>query len=154
MQLSKLAALNARRGAYVEEVERGLATVPGLRPIHLGGPQRGGYYASRCATFRRVGGASREKMVERHQPGRCAGQRVGLSAAAPAPIFAQGFDLFTGNRGPLCGDYAGYREGDLPVTERMHGELIFLPVLSDPIPGAAELIVSSLRRASEIVTTL
>ncbi|NLD44644.1 MAG: DegT/DnrJ/EryC1/StrS family aminotransferase [Chloroflexi bacterium] len=156
VQLSKLAALNARRGAYVEEVERGLATVPGLRPIPTSeGSQRGGYYAFPVRYVpEEVGGASREKMIEAINRAGVPAKESGYQLLHRLPIFAQGFDLFTGNRGPLCGDYAGYREGDLPVTERMHEELIFLPVLSDPIPGAAELIVSSLRRASEIVATL
>jgi len=153
VQLNKLDALNARRGRYVEEVEAGLAEVPGLRPIPTSpGSQRGGYYGFPVRYVpEEVGGASLEKMVE-------AINRCGVPATASPyvllhrlPLFAQGFDLFTGNRGPLAGDYKGYKEGDFPVTEKMISELIFLPVLSDPIPGAAGLIVEALKRAAELV---
>ncbi|MDZ7373888.1 MAG: hypothetical protein ONB23_07935, partial [candidate division KSB1 bacterium] len=62
-------------------------------------------------------------------------------------IFAQGFDVFTRNRGPLCGDYPGYREGDFPATEDVHRRLIFFPMLSDPVPGAVEKILGIVRDA-------
>jgi len=156
VQLNKLSALNARRGHYVEEVEAGLAEVPGLKAIPTSpGSQRGGYYGFPVRyVAEEVGGASTAKMIE-------AINRAGVPANPSPyallhrlPLFAQGFDLFTGNRGPLAGDYPGYREGDLPVTEKMISELIFLPVLSDPIPGAARLIVDSLKRAVELVRQL
>ncbi|MCD6520937.1 MAG: DegT/DnrJ/EryC1/StrS family aminotransferase [Anaerolineae bacterium] len=156
IQLEKLAQLNARRGAYVEAVEQGLAEVPGLEPIPtIPGSQRGGYYGFPVRyVAEEVGGASLEKMVE-------AINRAGVPATTcpypllhTLPLFAEGFDLYTGNRGPLAGDYAGYKKGDLPATEKLVSELIFLPVLSDPIPGAAELIVKSLREAAELVRKL
>ncbi len=156
VQLNKLSALNARRGRYVEEVEAGLAEVPGLKPIPTSaGSQRGGYYGFPVRyVAEEVSGASTAKMIE-------AINRAGVPANPSPyallhrlPLFAQGFDLFTGNRGPLAGDYPGYKEGDLPITEKMVSELIFLPVLSDPIPGAARLIVDSLKRAAELVRQL
>jgi dTDP-4-amino-4,6-dideoxygalactose transaminase len=64
-------------------------------------------------------------------------------------IFSEGFDLFTRNRGPLCGDYQGYREGDFPVTEEIFKRLLFLPMLSDPVPEAVDKIVTMLQRGIE-----
>ncbi|HKJ67513.1 MAG TPA: hypothetical protein VKA68_06115, partial [bacterium] len=68
-------------------------------------------------------------------------------------LFAEGFDMFTRNRGPLGGDYQGYKEGDFPVTEDVYKRLIFLPMLSDPVPGAAErvgdMLEQAIRRAVE-----
>jgi dTDP-4-amino-4,6-dideoxygalactose transaminase len=150
VQFKKLAALNARRAQYVQEVEAGLAEVPGLAPIPSSpGSQRGGYYGFPVRyTAGETGGAPLAKMIE-------AINRAGVPATASPypllhrlPLFAQGFDIFTGNRGPLCGDYQGYREGDLPVTEKLLNELIFLPVLSEPIPGAAQVIVDCLKKAA------
>ena len=156
VQLEKLAALNRRRGGYIEEVEAGLAHVPGLEPVPtLPGTERGGYYGFPVRYVpQQVSGAPPEKMIE-------AINRAGVPAnACPyallhrLPLYAQGFDLYGRGRGPLSGDYEGYKEGDLPVTERLVSELIFLPVLSDPIPGAAQLVVDSLKRAVEMVRSL
>jgi perosamine synthetase len=156
IQFGKLAALNARRGQYIAEVEAGLAKVPGLKPIPTSpGSQRGGYYGFPVRYVPgEVGGAPVDKMIEAINR---AGVPANPSPYAPLhrlPLFAQGFDLFTGNRGPLSGDYPGYKEGDLPITEAMVSELIFLPVLSDPVPGAAKLIVETCQRASALVPSL
>jgi len=64
-------------------------------------------------------------------------------------IFAEGFDIFTQNRGPLCGDYMGYKEGDFPLTEDVYRRLIFLPLLSEPKPDAVGKIRGMLERAVE-----
>ena len=66
-------------------------------------------------------------------------------------IFRDGFDLFTRNRGGLSEGYRGYKEGDLPVTEQMVKRLIFLPVLSDPVSGAAERVIEAIRKTAERV---
>ena len=149
IQLNKLDALNARRGEYVREVEAGLAHIPGLEPIPTSpGSERGGYYGFPVRYIAdEVGGAPTEKMIE-------AINRAGVPARAcpypllhRLPLFADGFDFYGRDRGPLSGDYPGYQEGDLPVTEKLVAELIFLPVLSDPIPGAAQLILDGIEKA-------
>ena len=156
VQLHKLPALNARRGAYVAEVEAGLGEVAGLQPVLSSpGSERGGYYGFPMRYVpEEAGGAPVEKMIEAINR---AGVPANPSPYTPLhrlPLFEKGFDLFTRNRGPLSGDYRGYREGDLPVTERMVANLIFLPMLSEPAPGAARLIVEALKRAGEILRNM
>jgi dTDP-4-amino-4,6-dideoxygalactose transaminase len=151
VQLAKLNALNAKRGAYVQQIEAGLSQIPGLQPVPTAPEsQRGGYYGF-PVRYRpeQVGGAPLDKMIE-------AINRAGVPATTcpyellhRLPLFAQGFDLYGHGRGPLSGDYAGYQKGDLPITETLVSELVFLPVLSDPIPGAADLILDSLSKAAE-----
>ncbi|MFO7973192.1 MAG: DegT/DnrJ/EryC1/StrS family aminotransferase, partial [Candidatus Hydrogenedentota bacterium] len=66
VQTKKLDALNARRKAYIEAVEQGLADIPCLRPLTIyDGAERGGYYgfpviyeaveitAEKCGIFRK-----------------------------------------------------------------------------------------------------
>ncbi|HEV8131190.1 MAG TPA: hypothetical protein VGQ81_08050, partial [Acidobacteriota bacterium] len=63
--------------------------------------------------------------------------------------FAEGFDVFTRSRGPLSGDYSGYRTGDFPATEDVFGRLIFLPVLSEPVEGAVDKVVGILEKVAD-----
>ncbi|NOZ57598.1 MAG: DegT/DnrJ/EryC1/StrS family aminotransferase [Calditrichaeota bacterium] len=147
VQLRKLPELNRRRAAYVEAVEEGLREMPGLEPVATyEGSERGGFYG--FPTIHRPEehhGLSTQRFI-------AALREAGLNAG-PSPygllhrlkIFAEGFDVFTRGRGPLTGDYPGYKEGDFPVTEGVFERLVFLPILSDPVPGAVEKILGILR---------
>ena len=148
IQWKKLDQLNARRKAYVEAVEACLESIPGLKPIRVyPAAQRGGYYAFPVLHEpAHHGGLDTRLLLDRLR-------EQGLHVS-PSPygllhrmkLFAEGFDLFTRHRGPLGGDYPGYREGDLPVTEQAFQRLIFLPMLSDPVPDAVDRIVDMLKR--------
>jgi perosamine synthetase len=148
LQWKKLDQLNARRKAYVEAVEARLASIPGLKPVKVyPAAQRGGYYAFPVLHEpASQGGPDTRLLLEKLR-------EQGLHVS-PSPygllhrlkIFAEGFDLFTRQRGPLGGDYRGYREGDLPVTTEVFKRLIFLPMLSDPVPDAVDRIVDMLKR--------
>jgi dTDP-4-amino-4,6-dideoxygalactose transaminase len=151
VQLTKLGALNERRRCYFESVESAVEQIPGLQAVKIyPGAVRGGLYA-----FPLVhrpdehGGLTTVKFIE-------ALRAEGLNASHSPygllhrlKIFARGFDVFSENRGPLCGDYRGYEEGDFPVTEEIFGRLVFLPVLSDPLPGAVDKVIGILRRVAQ-----
>jgi perosamine synthetase len=151
-QLKKLDALLARRKAYVEEVEAGLEDVPGLRPIkRVAGAERGGYYgfpAVYCP----------DELNGLPLKNYCAAlQEMGINANATPyvnlhtlPLFAKGFDVFTRNRGPLCASegYLGYKAGDFPGAEYAAEHAVFLPMLSDPVPGAAKVVLNALREVA------
>jgi dTDP-4-amino-4,6-dideoxygalactose transaminase len=155
VQLNKLPDLNARRRAFVEAVEGELIDVPGICPVKVHeGAQRGGFYGFPMLHVPEESGVSTEAFI-------AALQAEGLPATASPypllhtlPFFRDGFDLFTRGRGPLSGDYPGYQEGDLLATEQMVERLVFLPVLSDPVPDAAERVVGAIRRASESMRSL
>lgn len=153
VQLDKLAELNRRRGAYIEEVEAGLAEISCLRPVKTyEGVQRGGYYGFPTHYDPdALGGLPRDRFLQAlEQAGVKA--HTGYGLLHRLAYFAEGFDLFGHNRGPLCGeDYKGYQEGDFPVTERMHANLVFLPVLSDPVPDAAKKILERIHKAVDAV---
>ena len=149
IQFQKLPELNRRRKAYIEFVEAHLNEIPGLEPVKkYDGAERGGFYAFPILHRpEKMGGISTQQMIRLMN-------EEGLHAATSPygllhglKVFAEGFDVFTRNRGPLSGDYPGYKEGDFPITEEVFRRLIFLPVLSDPVPGAAEKVVEMLDRA-------
>lgn len=149
VQFKKLGGLNASRKAYVEAVENSFESIPGLSPLKVyPKADRGGYYAFPVIHDpEQHRGVSTQKLIRMIQ-------EEGLNVSSSPygllhglKVFAEGFDIFKGNRGPLSGDYPGYKEGDLPVTEKIFQRLIFLPMLSDPVPGAAEKVAEMLKKA-------
>ena len=67
------------------------------------------------------------------------------------PIFQDGFDLFTGNRqAPV--QWTPYTDADFPVTDKMLAGLVFLPLLSDPAPGAVEKVLDAIRKVATAAT--
>jgi dTDP-4-amino-4,6-dideoxygalactose transaminase len=152
VQLDKLDGLNERRGTFIKAVEAGLAGVRGIQPVKVyEGAERGGFYGFPMLHVPSESGVSTEAFL-------AALQAEGLPAKGnPYPLlhtlalFRDGFDIFTRDRGPLAGDYQGYRADDLPVTVEMSRRLIFLPVLSDPVPGAADKVVEAIRRGAASV---
>ena len=157
VQLRKLLELNAKRGKYIEEVEAGLREIPGVKPIKVyDGAVRGGFYGFPMLHIpEESNGLSSQAFVDALRKEGLPVHLSGYPMLHRLPIFAEGFDLFTRNRGPLCGDYPGYKEGDFPVTEEMLQHLIFLPVLNDPVPEASERVLEAIRKvaynASELV---
>jgi len=151
VQLRKLKELNARRAKYIEEVEGGLEDIPGVKPVKVyEGAIRGGFYGFPIIHVpEEQDGLSTQAFVNALRQEGLSAHLSGYPLLHRLPIFAEGFDLFTRNRGPLCGDYPGYREGDFPVTEKMLEHLVFLPVLSDPVPDAAEQILKAIRKVAE-----
>ncbi len=150
VQLRKLGELNERRRKYIEEVENGLEDIPGVKKIKVyDGAVRGGFYGFPIIHVpEENNGLPTEEFVNALQKEGLPAHLSGYPLLHRLPIFAEGFDLFTRNRGPLCGDYQGYKEGDFPVTEEMIKHLVFLPVLSDPVPEASELVLESIRKVS------
>ena len=149
VQLRKLPELNAKRGGFIEAVEAGLAGVRGIKPVKVyEGAERGGFYGFPMLHVPEESGVTTEAFI-------AALNTEGLPVKGnPYPplhtlsMFRDGFDLFTGTRCGLSTDYAGYKAGDLPATEEMVRRLLFLPVLSDPVDGAADRVVEAIRRAA------
>ena len=154
VQLAKLDELNARRAAFITEVEAGLDAIPGLRPVKVyDGAERGGFYGFPVIHDPDVMGMSTQDYVERLNQ---AGLQVSLAPYPnlhELPLFAEGFDIFTRDRGPLCPSqgYKGYKLGDFPNAELAASRTIFLPRLSDPIPEAAGLVLETLQKIAESI---
>jgi dTDP-4-amino-4,6-dideoxygalactose transaminase len=148
VQWKKLDQLNARRKAYVEAVEARLTSVPGLKPVKVyPGARRGGYYAFPVIHEpEHHSGLETRLLLDRLREEGLAVSTSPYGLPHGWKILSEGFDLFMRGRGPLCGNYQGYRVGDLPVTEEVLGRLIFLPMLSDPVPEAVDRIVGMLER--------
>jgi len=155
VQMRKLDALNARRRAYIQAVRDGIRGIPGVVPIVSSeGGESAGFYGFPIRHIPdQMGGMTTEQFRQ------ALGERGVSAGACPypllhtLPLFAEGFDIYTRGRGPLCttemgGDYPGHQQGDFPVSEAEFPHLIFLKVLSDPVPDAAERVVAAIRDAA------
>ncbi len=149
-QLKKLDLLNARRRQYIEEVEAGLAEIPGLRPVQVyEGAERGGFYGFPVIHEPdRMNGVSTGQVIEALNRAGLGVTRSPYQNLHTLPLFAKGFDVFTRNRGPLSPSkgYRGYQPGDFPKAELSHERTVFLPLLSDPVPDAAGIVLNTVRR--------
>ncbi len=150
VQFKKLSTLNANRKIYVETVEEQLKGIPGFKPLRVyPKAERGGYYAFPIIHEPEFhNNIDTLKMIELIQNEGLSASKSPYSLLHRLLVFGKGFDIFTENRGPLCGDYPGYNEGDFPVSEKMYKNLIFLPILSNPVKGAADRVVDMLQKAA------
>jgi perosamine synthetase len=150
VQLRKLPALNVRRTAWVEAIEAGLADMPGLHPVKTyDGVRRGGFYGFPTLHVpEEQGGLSTKAFVQALRDEGLPATTSGYPLLHTLPLFRDGFDIYTRGRGPLAEGYHGYAPDDFPVTRQMHDHLVFLPVLSDPVPGAAEKVLAALRKVA------
>jgi len=159
VQLNKLPGLNLKRATFVEEMEAGMAEIPGLRPIPTAsGSKRGGFYGFPVLyRAEERDGVPRQTMIDVLRSEGVAVSSDSYGLLHLLPYFRDGFDLFGGGRGPICKTdrsgfdepWKGHETGDFPVTENTHEQLIFFPVLSDPIPGAAGKILEAVRKAMD-----
>lgn len=146
VQMDRLSDLNHGRRAFIEAVEAGLSGIPGLRPVSsYPGAERGGFHGFPLLHVpEENGGVDTAVLIAAITAAGVPAGPSGYPLLHRLPLFARGYDVFTRDRGPLGAGYPGYREGDFPRTEDMHRRLIFLPVLSDPAPEAAEIVLECL----------
>jgi dTDP-4-amino-4,6-dideoxygalactose transaminase len=150
VQLRKLAVLNDRRRAFVEEIEGRLDQVPGLRPVKVyPGAVRAGFYGFPVIHETEETGISTDDLVAALRAAGIKASKTPYPNLHDLPLFAKGFDIFTRNRGPLCpsNGWVCPKPGDFPMAELAQRRTVFLPCLSDPVPGAADTFFSALRDA-------
>ena len=177
VQLKKLDELNANRRAYIKEITDGLHEIPGVSPVErYEGAEPAGFYGFPIRYHQEeihglpapvfAEALRKEGVLANNNPyPLLVGDGVPLfSGTLPTnsnpypllhtlPLFTQGLDIYMKGRGPLCtadtgGTFKGYTAGDLPVTEKVCSELIFLPLLTKPVPGAGSGILTALRKVS------
>ena len=170
VQMQKLDALNAGRRAYIDEISEGLREVPGVYPVErYPGAEPAGFFGFPlryreeelhglpAPVFAHA--LRKEGVLANNNPYPAVvgdGQPVfsgGMSTNSnpypllhTLPLFAQGLDIYTEGRGPLGRDYAGYTAGALPTTERACSKLVFLPLLTNPVPRAVEGILTAIHK--------
>ena len=177
VQLDKLDELNRNRRAYIEEIIEGLEEISGVCPVdRYKGSEPAAFYGFPILYVQEemsglpapvfAEALRREGVLANNNPyPYVVGEGVPvISKDIPRnsnpypllhtlPLFSEGLDIFMNGRGSLCtaemgGDYEGYSVGDLPITEKVCSQLIFLPLLTKPVDGAAERILAAIRKVS------
>lgn len=177
VQLKKLDELNAGRRTYIQEISDGLQDISGVSPVNTyEGAEPAGFYGFPIRYHAdEVHGLAaplfaealrKEGVLANNNPyPLLVGDGVPLfSGSLPTnsnpypllhtlPLFTHGLDIYMNGRGSLCtadigGAFKGYAAGDLPVTEQACSQLIFLPLLTQPVAGAASRILTAIRKVS------
>jgi len=148
VQLRRLEQLNQGRRRWVDTIEAGLADVPGLTPLRrYPGAEPAGFYGFPLLHHPEcMGGMTTAELIAALGAQGLRAQPSGYGLLHRLLLFEKGFDIFTRNRGPLCGDYPGYREGDLPGSEQAWARIVFLPVYTEPAAGLAEQYLEAIHR--------
>ena len=177
VQLKKLDKLNANRRDYIQEISDGLREIPGVSPIETyEGVESAGFYGFPIHYHEEemrglpapvfADALRKEGVLANNNPYPLvvgAGVPV-FSGSLPTnsnpypllhtlPLFTHGLDMYMEGRGALCtndmgGAFEPYAPGDFPVTEKACSELIFLPLLTEPVAGAASGILDAIRKVS------
>ena len=177
VQLKKLDELNTNRRAYIQEISDRLREIPGVSAVETyEGTQPAGFFGfpiryheeEMCGLPAPVFAEAlrKEGVLANNNPyPLLVGDGALLfSGSLPTnsnpypllhtlPLFTHGLNTDMNNRVPLCtvdtgGVFETYTAGDLPVTERACSQLIFLPLLTKPVAGAASGILSAIRKVS------
>ena len=177
VQLRKLDELNVSRRAYIKEITDGLHEVPGVSPVETyEGAEPAGFYGFPIRYHQEeihglpapvfAEALRKEGVLANNNPyPLLVGDGVPLfSGSLPTnsnpypllhtlPLFTQGLDIYMNRRGSLCtvdngGTFKGYAAGDLPATEKVCSQLIFLPLLTKPVAGAVSGILTAIRKVA------
>ena len=177
VQMKKLDELNANRRAYIKEISDGLRGISGVSPVETyEGAEPAGFYGFPIRYHQAemhglpaplfAEALRKEGVLANNNPyPLLVGDGVPLfSGSLPTnsnpypllhtlPLFTHGLDIYMNGRGSLCtvdmgGTFKGYALGDLPVTEKACSQLIFLPLLTQPVAGAASRILTAIRKVS------
>ncbi len=155
-QVRKLDEVNQKRRAVHQKFNQIAEEIPGLEPVKaLEKATLGGFYGYRLLyNADELDGLSVETFIEALQAEGAEVTGCDFPLLHTLPLFAEGFDLYGGDRGPLAGDYPGYREGDLPVSEAVHRRVLALPAFTDPKPGVLDQYMEAFRKVVANAGTL
>lgn len=149
--LETLDERNQRRRASAAVLWAALERLPGLSPVRsYPQAQMGGFYGGVKGLYHpeQLDGLPLARFVEAMAAEGAPMHGRAYDLTHLLPLFAEGFDLYGGERGPLAGDYRGYRPGDLPITEAVHPRIASFPALIDPTPGYLDQYIAALEKVT------
>lgn len=143
---------NKRIWEYYLQIEDGLKGVPGVRVAsRYPKAQPGGFYGNFRGIYNpdELGGLPVDTFIEAVNAEGAPLRGRSYPLWHLNPLFAEGLPLHDDGRGPLTGNYQGYKRGDLPVTEEVHPRILAFPTLIEPREGYIEQYVGAIRKVVE-----
>ena len=149
-QLRHLDEVNTKRRAVLRALAGIAEEIPGLASVRvLEKATPGGFFGYRLLyRAEDLGGLPVETFLEAVQAEGADVTACDYPLLHRMPLFAEGFDIYGGDRGPLAGDYAGYRAGDLPVSEAAHKRVLALPAFTEPKAGVLDQYREAFRKVA------
>jgi perosamine synthetase len=156
IMLETLDERNNGRRHYRDKLRSGLAGLPGVSPTR-DHPKAtpSGFYGGMQFMYNpeELGGLSLHWFVKALQAEGVAIYQSNYGLTHRLRMFAKGFDLY-GRGGPLTGDYPGYLEGSLPVTEAIHARIFAMPTFIQETPGYPEQVISAFKKVISLYDRL
>jgi perosamine synthetase len=156
IMLDTLDERNHGRRHYRDKLRGGLAGLPAVSLTH-DHPKAtpSGFYGGMQFIYKpeELGGLSLPWFVKALQAEGVAVYRSNHGLTHRLRLFAKGFDLY-GRGGPLTGDYPGYPEGSLPVTEEIHARIFGMPTFIKEPLGYPEQVIRAFKKVISLYDRL
>ncbi len=142
---------NERKLAYVKKIYKALRRINGIDPVKiLPKSKPAGFYGGMHMLSRpdELGGLPTERLIEALRAEGVDMSHRGYELTHRLKLFAEGFDIY-GDGGPLTGDYPGYPQGSLPVSEEVHNRILGMPVFIEETPGYSDQVIEAMKKVTE-----
>jgi perosamine synthetase len=158
VSLTTLEYRNQRRVENRKKVFDALKELPGVEPVHTYPKSRpAGFYGGLKVIYNpdELGGLPAASFVEAVRAEGAPVSGPSLSLEHLRKIFAEGFDIWGRDRGPLGGEFFGlppfqvYKKGDFPVAESLADKVLTLPAYIEPKEGFLDQYIEAFRKVVE-----
>jgi dTDP-4-amino-4,6-dideoxygalactose transaminase len=142
---------NEKMLEYVMKIHDALEGIQGIDPVKIIPKSKpAGFYGGLHMLYRpgELGDLPVERLLEALEAEGLDMSHRGYGLTHRLKLFADGFDIY-GDGGPLTGDYQGYPEGSLPISEEVHNRILGMPVFIEEPPGYSEQVIRGLRKVTE-----
>jgi len=142
---------NEQRLKYRRKIYDAAAGIPGIAPLKsYPKATPAGFYGGMHMMYHpeELGGLSAERFTEAIQAEGVNMHHRGYELTHRLKLFAEGYDIYGKGVGPLTGDYPGYPEGSLPVSEEAHGRILGMPVFIEEEPGYSDQVIAAFRKVT------
>ena len=150
--LESLDERNEKRTKYRSKIFKALSNIKGVMPVKSYPKAKpAGFYGGMHMLYlpEELDGLPAERFIEALKAEGVDMSHRGYELTHRLKLFAEGFDIYGKGEGPLLGDYPGYPEGSLPVTEEVHSRILGMPTFIEEEPGYSNMVIQALRKVTE-----